>query len=291
MTRHWRIFGISSLRAKPFDRWRVIRGMSTDVSLPVDPSLLPEDVALLKSLIAQLLEELRKRDGRIDDLQHRMDLLLRRLMGRTSERFDPRQLALFNVPAEEPPPELPTSSPSSSSSSSASASARAPKGSHGRRRLPDELQRVEIIHDLSPAEKESLGGEGNLELIGREVTEQLEWEPSSLYVLRHVQLKYRRREAMAPVLSAEMASADPPPPLGADLGAANIVSESNIVMAPKPPSVIPGGLPGPGLVAHVATAKYVDHLPLHRQERQFARHGLLLSRQTPATGFLPGPSC
>jgi transposase len=271
--------------------------MSTDVSLPVDPSLLPEDVALLKSLIAQLLEELRKRDGRIDDLQHRMDLLLRRLTGRTSERFDPRQLALFDGAAEEgateegateePPPELP-----SSSSSSASASSRAPKGSHGRRRLPDELKRVEIVHDLSPAEKESLGGEGNLELIGREVTEQLEWEPSSLYVLRHVQLKYRRREAMAPLHSAENASADPPPPLGStSLGEANLASNlvaSIIVMAPKPPSVIPGGLPGPGLVAHVATAKYVDHVPLNRQERQMARHGLLLSRQTTCDWVLAG---
>lgn len=265
--------------------------MSTDVSLPIDPSLLPEDVALLKSLIAQLLEELRKRDGRIDDLQHRMDLLLRRLTGRTSERFDPRQMALFDGAAEdgaaeEPPPELPPPPSSESSLSSTSANGRGKK--HGRRRLPDELQRVEIIHDLSPTEKELLGGEANLELIGREVTEQLEWEPSSLYVLRHVQLKYRRREAMAPVHSAEMPSADPPPLDSTNLGESNIVSESTIVMAPKPPSVIPGGLPGPGLVAHVATAKYVDHVPLHRQERQFARHGLLLSRQTTCDWVLAG---
>ena len=61
-----------------------------------------------------------------------------------------------------------------------------------------------------------------------------------------------------------------------------------IITAAKPPQPIPGGLPGPGLLAHVAVAKYVDHLPLHRQERQFARHGLDLSRQTTCDWALAG---
>jgi hypothetical protein len=40
------------------------------------------------------------------------------------------------------------------------------------------------------------------------------------------------------------------------------------------------GLPGPGLLAHVAVSKYADHLPLYRQEGIFGRHGVTLSRQT-----------
>jgi hypothetical protein len=40
------------------------------------------------------------------------------------------------------------------------------------------------------------------------------------------------------------------------------------------------GLPGPGLLAHVATSKYADHLPLHRQAQMFTRQGVDLSRQT-----------
>jgi hypothetical protein len=42
------------------------------------------------------------------------------------------------------------------------------------------------------------------------------------------------------------------------------------------------GLPGPGLLAHVAVSKYGDHLPLHRQEAIFQRQGVELPRQTMA---------
>jgi transposase len=44
--------------------------------------------------------------------------------------------------------------------------------------------------------------------------------------------------------------------------------------------VIDKGLPGPGLVAYVATSKYADHLPLYRLEGIFARHGVQISRST-----------
>ncbi len=40
------------------------------------------------------------------------------------------------------------------------------------------------------------------------------------------------------------------------------------------------GLPGPGLLAHVAVSKYGDHLHLHRQQEVYQRHGVELSRQT-----------
>lgn len=40
------------------------------------------------------------------------------------------------------------------------------------------------------------------------------------------------------------------------------------------------GRAGPGLLAQLLVSKYDDHLPLHRQERIFARYGLDLSRST-----------
>lgn len=233
--------------------------MSTDVPLAIDPARLPQDVATCHALIVQLLDGLRKQDARVKDLEHRMDLLLRRLYGRSSEKFDPAQLPLFDTTPEEPIPQLPPPAPRPPSTTAA-----AKKPGHGRRQLPDRLKRVEVIHDLTPAEKELLGGEANLVPIGREVTEQLEWEPSSLYVIQHVQLTYARRE-----------------PAASD-------GQPTILTAAKPPQPIPGGLPGPGLMAHVATAKYVDHLPLNRQQRQFARHGLELPRQTTCDWVLAG---
>lgn len=56
--------------------------------------------------------------------------------------------------------------------------------------------------------------------------------------------------------------------------------EGGISIAPLPPAVIEGGLPGPGLVAHVVLSKYDDHLPLYRQHQQFLRLGVNFPRQT-----------
>jgi transposase len=247
-----------------------IGNMSTDAAssphavLQVDPATLPDDAALLKSLVAQLFAELQSRDGRISDLEHRMSLLLRKLYGSKSEKLDPRQTSLFDLLAAVPPGQVPVAN--DSPPAAAAEPDEIPNYSmkqrpgHGRRRLPDQLQRREVEHDLTAPEKEALGGAANLVVIGREVTEQLEWEPSCLYVIRHVQLTYARRQLL--------------PESGLTR------AEQNVVTATKPPQPIAGGLPGPGLLAQVLTSKYADHIPLHRFQRISARHGVELSRQT-----------
>ena len=50
----------------------------------VDPAALPDDVSVLKQTICSLLEALRRKELQIDQLEHRLDLLLRRLYGRRS---------------------------------------------------------------------------------------------------------------------------------------------------------------------------------------------------------------
>ena len=246
--------------------------MSTDAAssppaaLQVDHATLPDDAALLKSLVAQLFAELQSRDGRISDLEHRMSLLLRKLYGSKSEKLDPRQTSLFDLltaATEDQSPvanEAPSNAAVDSSPDEMPTSAVKQRSGHGRRRLPDQLQRREVEHDLTEPEKEALGGAANLMVIGREVTEQLEWEPSCLYVIRHVQLTYARRQLL--------------PESGLTL------AEQNVVTASKPPQPIDGGLPGPGLLAQVLTSKYADHIPLNRFQRISARHGVELSRQT-----------
>jgi transposase len=55
----------------------------------------------------------------------------------------------------------------------------------------------------------------------------------------------------------------------------------NITLADKTNgSPIDKGMPGPGLLAHVATSKFSDYLPLHRLENIFAREGFDLDRST-----------
>ena len=55
---------------------------------------------------------------------------------------------------------------------------------------------------------------------------------------------------------------------------------ANVVIAERLPEPIEKGLPGPGLMAHVITNKYADHLPLYRQEGILLRHGVEISRST-----------
>ena len=49
---------------------------------------------------------------------------------------------------------------------------------------------------------------------------------------------------------------------------------------PVTSEIVRRGRPGPGLLAHVIVSKYVDHLPLYRQERILARQGVSLRRST-----------
>ena len=227
--------------------------MSTDALPAADPALLPDDAAVLKQLVAQLLDELQKERGAREQLEHHIHLLLKRIYGSTSEKFDPRQGVLFDpqagaeeLPASPPPPVTPAGSKR--------------RDRHGRGRLPDKLQREERVHDLTDAEKAALGGVENLVELPAERSEQLDWRPSTLFVVVHVRKKYARK--------------DPLPESGLTL------EEQNVVVAKKPPEAISGALATPGLMAQVIVSKGADHLPLHRLEGIFQRQGVRLSRQT-----------
>jgi transposase len=233
--------------------------MSTDALPIADPALLPDDPAVLKALVVQLLEELQKERGARDRLEHHLHLLLKRLYGSTSEKFDPRQGLLFDVQAGEaevaanPPP-------SSSAASSPPARASASRDRHGRGRIPENIRREEVVHDLTDAEKAAMGGAENLLELPPETSEQLDWRPSTLFVTVHVRKKYARRQQL--------------PESGLTL------AEQNVAVAEKPAEAIPGSLAGPGLLAQVIVSKGTDHLPLHRLEGIFARQGMRISRQT-----------
>jgi transposase len=54
------------------------------------------------------------------------------------------------------------------------------------------------------------------------------------------------------------------------------------MIAPPPAQIVAKGIATPGLLAHVAVAKYCDALPLYRQEKIFERYGIEISRSTMA---------
>jgi transposase len=204
--------------------------MSTDALPQPDPALLPDDPAVLKQLVMQLLAELQKANARLERQEHHIHLLLKRIYGSTSEKLDPRQGILFDhQPGEEGmAPSTPAPPPVSSSVSKN-------RDRHGRGRIPDKIQREEVIHDLSEAEMAALGGAENLVELPPERSEQLDWRPSTLLVVVHVRKKYARKV--------------PLPESGLTL------AEQNVAVARKPPEAIPGGLAGPGLMAQVIVSK------------------------------------
>lgn len=217
---------------------------SACIDLPSDVTqchvLLAEQRALITEINASLHEEQRLRK----QFEYRVEQLLKRLYGPRAERIDPAQLVLFahEVASGQ---ELETAP-----EDDAPAAPVARKG-HGRKPLPQDLPRKRIVHDVSAEEKICPECGANKTCIGEEVSEQVEYVPASLFILEHVRPKY-----------------------------ACPCCQEHVVIADKPAKVIEKGLPGPGLIAHVITSKYCDHLPLYRQEFMLARHGVALSRKT-----------
>ena len=114
-----------------------------------------------------------------------------------------------------------------------------------------------MIHEL-PAEERICTHDGEaLVEIGEEISEQLDIVPAQVRVLRHVRKKY----------------ACPHCQLG-------------VKTAPLPPQPLPKTMASPGLLAHIAVAKYQDALPLHRQEHILKRIGVELPRATLAAWMI-----
>lgn len=212
------------------------------IAMDIDPNNLPDDAGALKRMVADLIEDRNVNERRLRQLQHMLEQLLRHRYGQKRERLNENQLFLFAA-------EIIKSGKDASAEKKASS--RKPKGrGHGRRRLPKSLKRDRVVFDLPEDEKRCKHCERMLKLIGEEISERLEYVPASLHVIEEVSLKY-----------------------ACDKGCM-------IVTAQKPMAPIEKGLPGPGLLAQVAVNKYSDHLPLHRQEGIFQRHGVTLSRKT-----------
>jgi len=127
---------------------------------------------------------------------------------------------------------------------------------HGRQSLPEHLPRERVEYDLAEADKPCPCCGGPRVCIGEQVSEQLDYRPASFFVVQHAKKTYACRSCEGP-------------------GERRFTTAGPAVLGP-----IPKGLPGPGLLSHLLTCKYADHLPLHRQVGIVARSGIRLSRST-----------
>ena len=229
--------------------------MTTDGQQILDVAKLPKDLEACHAMIEQLLANLGNAHRKLGSMEHQLQQLLRRFYGRSSEKIDPKQMALFaemlgQLDSQAPPPE-----PQEPVEATPPASAH--KG-HGRRKLPADLPRQRVIHDLAEADKPCPCCGQVRQIIGQDVSEQLDYVPAKVMVIEHVRLKY--------VCKACEANAAPGGP--------------QIVTAEKPLAPVEKGLAAAGLLAHVIVSKYADHLPLYRLERILKRHKIEIARST-----------
>jgi transposase len=96
--------------------------------------------------------------------------------------------------------------------------------------------------------------------IGQEASEKLDVIPPQLRVIRTVRPKYACH----------------------DCEGSGDERRSAVRIAPMPPALIDKGIATAGLLAYIVASKFCDSLPLYRQEKQFARIGVELSRRTMA---------
>jgi transposase len=134
-------------------------------------------------MIYELLDALRQTRREDEQLQHRLDLLLRRLYGPRTERFDPGQLLLIPDAFEPAAPE-----PADAVPLAPEPRPEPPKKArpHGRRPLPRDLPREPRVHDLTEAERRCPECGETRAKISEEHSEQLDYRPASLFIIDHI---------------------------------------------------------------------------------------------------------
>jgi transposase len=222
-------------------------------------ALLIEQRSQILERDAQLAEQARalaRQNARLGEYQILIDKLkfelanLRRIrFGKTSEAIGSEQLALWAAELDADIDALQARLDRLQLAARAQPAALPDKRQPKRQPLPEALPRRE--ERLEPESTRcSCGAE--MIRIGEDIAETLEIIPSVFYVRRRIRGKWACRCC------------------------------EKLAMAPVAAAPIDKAMAGASLLAQVMVAKYMDHLPLHRQEGIYARMGVAIPRSTMA---------
>jgi transposase len=220
--------------------------------LTIDPNALPEDTGQLQKIVVELCERLKHETSEKDKYQSLLRELLDAQRNRKSEQLSKDQLALFETlwKASDPDEEEQAKQEGSESAAEKEQQPEKPqaKKRSSRKPLAEHLVRERIVHDLAESEKHCACCGKDLHLVGEETSERYEFIPAVMKVVEDVRLKY--------------------------------ACDCTMKRAEKPAQPIEKSTAGASVLAQVIVSKFADHLPLHRQEKMFERHGVEISRKT-----------
>ena len=223
--------------------------------MPIALNQLPDDIDALKSLVAdqaarneQLTTENQHYKTQVLTLTEQLNLALARRYAASSEKISPDQVLMFDeaeVDVEAAPDTddvviVPVHK----------------RRKRGRKPLPDNLPRVDVIHEIPESERHCDHDGQLLVEIGEVISEQLDIIPAQIQVIRHIRKKYACNCGQC------------------------------IKTAPLPAQPIPRSMASPGLLAHITVSKYQDALPLYRQETILQRIGVDIPRATLANWMI-----
>jgi transposase len=280
--------------------------------------LLPDDLALLKRMIVNLVQMLRDSRQQNEGLRGRLDELLHKLLRLPREHWDPKQPLLFPELAAAlglTSPETPEASEATTAVDADAADDKTTKKAkkrgkpHGRGVLPDHLERVPVDHSLSDAERACPCCHHPRDVLGTQTNEQLDYRPAVLFVNQHNRFTYICRTCSkgAPASDRPLSVVEAGPAVEA--GTTPMVAENaaalaglpveltnleemalvsppaaspthTLIRSPRVVGPIDRGLPGFGLLAYLIVSKFNDHLPLYRLETMLARMGAEVARSS-----------
>jgi transposase len=218
----------------------------------LDPRVRQAMLALMAEVAAKSEElERGRRDvaykqALIDKLTHENALLKRLKFAAQSEKFTAEQRSLLEETFDADLAEVGREMKRLGVDVDA-ADGKAGKKTPKRAALPPHLPRRDVHHE---PESTMCGCGCQMQRIGEDVAEKLDYQPGVFTVERHVRGKWACRHC------------------------------EKLVQAPVPAHVIDKGIPTTGLLAQVLVAKFLDHMPLYRQEAVFERARHVIARST-----------
>ena len=207
------------------------------------------EIAERDALIAAHDRVIVYKDSKIAVLTAEIARLRRVQFAARSEKMDPDQRALFEESMAADIAAVQTQL-EALQSPEAAARSKTSRSTPRRRPLPPELPRIQTRHEPESCTCGQCGAA--LVPIGEHVSEKLDVKPLEFFVRRDVYPQYACRSCQT------------------------------IIAVPVAPAIIDRGIAAPGLIAQVAISKFVDHLPLYRQEAIYARSGVELGRTSMA---------